>query len=147
MIRVADVMARIEERVPDLAGKLGTATDFAALIERNQVPQRPGASGFVLPGRLSGGPVGAMSGLFTQSVGQGVIVVLSVRVASDPTGAAALDQLSPVVDRVIRAVCGWSPDDAPGVWALVSAELVGSTAGVLIYQIDFTLQDQLRITP
>lgn len=147
MIRVADVMARIADRVPDLAGKLGTATDFAALIERNQVSQRPGASGFVLPGRLAGGPVGAMAGLFTQSVQQGVIVVLSVRVASDPTGAAGLDQLSPVVDAVIDAVCGWSPDNAPGVWALGTAELVGSTAGTLIYQIDFMLQDQLRITP
>jgi len=147
MIRVADVRERIEALVPDLAGALGTATDFAALIERNQVPQRPGASGFILPGRLVGGPMGAMTGVFTQSVQQGVIVVLSVRVASDPTGAIALDQLSPVIDAVIRAVCGWSPDNAPGVWALSSAELVGSTAGTLIYQIDFTLQDQLRITP
>ena len=48
--------------------------------------------------------------------------------------------------EVIEAVCGWAPDDAIGVFELRSAELVGAKDGALIFQLEFTLNDQLRIT-
>ena len=47
---------------------------------------------------------------------------------------------------MIEAVCGWAPDDAIGVFELRSAELVGAKDGALIFQLEFTLNDQLRIT-
>lgn len=146
MIRIDEVRARIEGKVPALAGKVGNAGTFAQLVERNQMPQHSVAA-FVLPGGLQGGAVGAVSGFFKQSFAENVIVVLAARVANDPTGERATDEITPLVRAVIEGVCGWGPDDAPGVFTLGSGELVGVQASTLIYQLDFTLDDQLRIVP
>ena len=72
--------------------------------------------------------------------------ILADRVTGDPLGDKALKDISPLVAAVIEAVCGWAPDDAIGVFELRSAELVGAKGGALIFQIEFTLNDQLRIT-
>lgn len=146
MIRIDEVRARIEAQVPALAGKMGNAGQFALLVERNQMPQHSSA-GFVLPGGLQGGATSAISGLFTQGFSETVIVVLASRVANDPTGERATDELTPLVRAVIEAVCGWGPDTAPGIFTLGSGELVGTQSGTLVYQLDFQLSDQLRITP
>jgi hypothetical protein len=144
LLRLDHVRARIEAQLPALAGNLGNAGDFAQLIERNQLPQyRHG--GFVLPGRLAGGAARAMAGMFVQDLDETVSVVLVTRVQGDPSGGKALDEITPLVRAVIEAVCGWGPDDAPGVFTLVSGELVGSQGGALIFQLDFALSDQLRI--
>lgn len=146
MLRVDDVRARIEAQVPELAGNLGSAGQFAALVERRQLPQwRAGA--FVLPGTVSGGTLrSASSTAFIQDIDETIIVVLVVRVAADPTSAKALDEITPVVRAVVEGVIGWGPVDAPGVFALSRGELVGSQDSALIYQLDFILQDQLRKT-
>lgn len=146
MIRVAEVAARIEAAVPALAGRLGTATQFSALVQRNQMPQQSPA-GFVLPGAISGGNADAMTGVFRQAFDETVSVVLAVRSASDPTGAKAADELTPLIRAVVLAVCGWAPDDAVGVFALGSGDFVGFENGTFIYQIDFKLDDQMRIFP
>ncbi|MDE2595955.1 MAG: hypothetical protein KGL44_03660 [Sphingomonadales bacterium] len=146
MIRVPEVTARIEAQVPALAGRLGTATQFSVLVQRGQMPQQSPA-GFVLPGALSGGVADAMTGLFRQAFDETVAVVLAVRSASDPTGAKAADELTPLIRAVVLAVCGWAPDDALGVFVLNSGDFVGFENGTFIYQIDFKLDDQLRIVP
>ena len=46
---------------------------------------------------------------------------------------------------MIAALAGWGPDSAPGVFELSRGDLVSMKAGALIYQLDFTLNDQLRI--
>ncbi len=144
MFRIDEFSERLKARVPDL--EIQNAGQFARLIESNQLPQfRKGA--FVLPGRLSGGQVQTLTGFYAQAVTEGVSVVLVVRVASDPTGARALDEITPLIRSVVNAVCGWGPADAPGVFVLASGELVGSQQGALIFQLDFSLMDQLRITP
>ena len=146
MIRIDEVRARIEAKVPALAGKIGNAGQFSLLVERNQMPQHV-VAGFVLPGGLQGGQTSAVSGFFVQMFAETVIVVLAARVANDPTAERATDEISPLVRDVVEAVCGWGPDDAPGIFTLGNGELVGVQAGTLIYQLDFTLSDQLRITP
>lgn len=144
MFRIDEFSERLKAQVPDL--EIQNAGQFARLIESNQLPQfRQGA--FVLPGRLSGGQVQTLTGFYAQAVTEGISVVLVVRVASDPTGAKALDEITPLIRSVVNAVCGWGPDDAPGVFALSGGELVGSQQGALIFQLDFSLLDQLRITP
>lgn len=146
MIRVEEVQARIEARVPDLVGRLGFAGEFTSLIESNQLPQVTPA-GFVLPGALAGGPAEAASGIFRQAFRETVIVVLVVRVAGDALGAEGVDEVTPIINAVVNAVCGWGPDDAPGVFVLGTGELVGSKDDAVIYQLDFHLDDQLRIIP
>ena len=48
MIRLTEVLARLEELVPDLAGRLEGAARFGELVETNHLPQQTPA-GFVLP--------------------------------------------------------------------------------------------------
>ncbi len=146
MNRGEAVRARIAARVPALADRLSSAAEFAQLVENNRLPQHTPA-GFVLPGALVGGLASAASGLFVQNVAETVIVVLVVRQAGDALGGAAVAEAAPIVADVIAAVAGWGPDEAPGVFTLGRAELVGSQDHALVYQIDFTLDDQLRIAP
>lgn len=144
MIRVEAVRARIGSQVPALAGRIDNAGQFAALVERNQLPQITPAA-FVLPGGLSGGKPDASAGIFSQDISELVLVVLVVRVAGDARGGKALDTMTPLVNAVVNAVAGWGPSDAPGVYILDRAELVGAKDGALVFQIDFSLADQLRI--
>ena len=87
----------------------------------------------------------AAAGIFVQDFSETVTVVVIVRVGGDPLEAKAIDQLSPIVRKVILAVAGWGPGDAPGVFVLERGELVGATGGASVFQIDFALDDQLRI--
>jgi len=145
-MRVDLVSARIEDKVPDLAGRTLGAGDFADLVEKNRMPQQTPAA-YVLPGGYTGGEAQASAGLFVQTMSETVIVIVAVRVAGDPLHSAAVAQASPIVRQVIEGVAGWGPDEAPGVFVLSRGELVGAKDGLLIFQIDFTLMDQLRITP
>lgn len=146
MIRIDEVRGRIEARVAALQGKIGNAGEFGLLVQRNQMPQHRTAA-FVLPGALQGGNADLSTGLFRQAFQESVIVVLATRVANDPTGALATDEITPLVRAVVEAVCGWGPETAPGTFVLGSGELVGTQDGTLVYQLDFLLSDQLRINP
>ena len=141
--RIEEVKARIEAQVPDLAGELREAGEFAELIEKKRLPPRTG--GFVLPGGLRGGAADAATGLFRQAFDEIVKVVLVVRVAGDPLRAKAVAGLVPLVRATIDAVAGWAPDDAIGTFKLAQADLIGASGGALIFEIDFALDDQLRI--
>lgn len=144
MILVDEVRERIEAAVPALAGLMGNAGEFTRLVAENRYPQKD-KYGFVLPGRLAGRTGDTATGLFRQLYDQTISVVMMVRVANDATGSGALDEMSPLIGDVVKAVAGWGPEDAIGVFDLASGELVGTEAGRLIYQLDFTIQDQLRI--
>lgn len=144
MFRLDDIRHRIEALVPALVGRVENAGQFAQLIERNQLPQVTPAA-FVLPGGLSGGAAEASAGIFIQSFDEVVSVVLADRVAGDAVGGKALDGMTPLVIDVVTAICGWGPDDAIGIFTLRSGELVGSQNGVLVFQLDFAMNDQLRI--
>jgi len=145
MIRVDDVRQRIEAQVPALVDRLGNAGDFANLVDHNRLPQQTPA-GYVMPGGLRGGQADAVAGMFRQAFDEVVIVVLVTRVAGDPLASAAIDEISPLARDTIQAVAGWGPADAIGVFQLAQAELVGAKDGALVFQIDFALNDQLRIT-
>lgn len=146
MIRTDDVRERIEDMVPQLAGRMRNAGEFSQLVEGNAFPADT-QSAFVLPGPIDGGPVSAMSSAFIQAMRETVIVVLVCRVANDVTGAKAMDTITPLIRGVVEAVCGWSPEDAIGQFALGSGELVGAVQGRLLYHLEFVLDDQLRIFP
>lgn len=144
MIRVSEVTARVEGRVSALQGRLGNALQFAALVDRDQAPTVTPA-GFVLLGPIIGSAADAVVGLFRQSIRETVSIVLFDRHAGDPTGAKIIDQLTPLVRAIVDAVAGWGPDDCPGVFALDRVEPVGVLQGAMLIQLDFSLDDQLRI--
>lgn len=145
MIRTDEVRDRIEDKIPALAGKVRNAGEFSQLVESNQFPADL-QSAFVLPGPLRGGAVIAgLGGAFVQAMGETIIVVLVCRVANDATGAKAMDTLTPLIRDVTTAICGWSPEDAVGLFALGAGELVGAAQGRVLYHLEFILEDQLRI--
>ena len=63
------------------------------------------------------------------------------------------DQLTPLRDAVIRRIVNWSPrsawgeadEETVGIFRLARGELIDLSAGLLIYQLDFALTDQLRV--
>ncbi|MDE1917667.1 MAG: hypothetical protein KGJ57_18190 [Sphingomonadales bacterium] len=144
MIRVNAAFDRVDQ-VESLRGRVKGATDLARLVKEQQLPQQTPAA-FVLPGSLTGGAAALATGFFRQAFSETLSVVLVVRVADDPTGKRALDAMAPVITDVVTAITGWGPDDSPGVFVLVRGDVTGAEVGALIYQLDFRLDDQLRIT-
>lgn len=146
MIRLDACRARISEKVPELpAARLGNAAQWGVLVQNDRLPtQSPFA--YVLPGGLQGGAADAIAGMFRQNFLEVVSVVLLVRVAGDALGDKALQDIDPLLRDVIQAIAGWAPDGAVGVCQLQRAELIGAKDGAVIFQIDFALNDQLRIT-
>lgn len=138
------VLARIEAACPVLAGRIGTALQLADAMARNALPQITPAA-FLLPLGLRGGQVDAAAGMYRQAVDRFLGVVLVVRSAADPLGSRMVDELDALIDGVIGAIAGWGPDDVPGVYRLARGELASLAGGAATYQLDFSLDDQLRI--
>ncbi|RIA44046.1 hypothetical protein DFR49_2282 [Hephaestia caeni] len=146
-MQIGAVMDRVALAAPVLAGRVHSAAKLSEVMQRNQLPQVTPAA-FVLPLGLQGGAADAVTGLYRQSVSHVVGVLLAVRAAGDATGAAGLATLDPLIDAVVGGIAGWTPDDDTiGVFTLSRGELLSLSAGTLTYQLDFAIEDQLRITP
>ena len=65
--------------------------------------------------------------------------------AGDATGGKAQQQMEPLIMDTINAIAGQDVDGMIGTYRLAKGELVGLAAGVLSYQLDFAIEDQLRI--
>ncbi len=144
-------MATINDRlamVAPLQGRIQTAAKFSSLMAAQQLATaaQAGPAAFVLPTGLRGGQGEVATGLFRQAVEWMIGVVLVVRAAGDATGADGVVQIGPLIDAVIGVVAGWGPDEAIGVYRVVRGELLSMAGGTLIYQLDFSIDDQLRIT-
>lgn len=139
-----DVIQRLQERVPQLSNRVEGAAHLAQLMAQNQLPQHTPAANVIATG-LAGGAADAATGLFRQSYDETVTVYLTFRNVQG-TGGNALDLFDEVKWTVIEALCGWGPETAVGVFRLVRGQVVNMTTGTLLYQIDFAIGDQLRIT-
>jgi hypothetical protein len=132
--------------IDGLTGRVHSAAMLSDLLARNALPQVAPAA-FVLPLGFRCSKPDVSAGLYRQSIEHLVGVLLVVRSASDATGAAGLVDLDPLIKAVIEKVAGWVPgEDAIGEYFCVRGELVGMPAGTLLYQLDFAIEDQLRIT-
>lgn len=142
MQAVADRLAG----VPALAGRIAGAAKLEQLRASGHLGQSAGAQAFVVPLGLQGGAADAVTGLFRQALDRVVGVVLVHRHAGDAAGAKGVESIEPLIEAVIEHVAGWGPEDATGSFRLLRGELVAMQAGgTLIYQLDFSLDDQLRI--
>lgn len=133
--------------IPEFGGRIHGGAMLSNLMAREGALAQVAPAAFVLPLGLIGGKADVVTGLFRQDVEwrEGVLIV--ARSAGDPTGAAQLVQLAPLINKVIDAVAGRSPDlEAFGVYSLLKGELVSLAGGALSYQLDFAIDDQLRIT-
>jgi len=146
MSLIVDVKERLEIEVQDLAGKLDYVAELAALTNAGAPPQRE-VSAFVIPLGLDdrGGSGASAAGLHTQIVGETVGVILCIKALGDAKARRALPTIDALTDAVIDALAGWGPEDAVGVLMFVRGRLVSVTSGLVVYQLEFALTDQLRI--
>lgn len=139
-----EMITRIEATVPALNGRAKEAADLAELVRRKALPQAP-ATAFVLPlGLRPRSEADAAAGGFTQMLDETVGVLLVVRAAGDATGAKALPQIGELIDALIAAIAGWGPDTAIGVFRVARGQLLSAEAGAVMYQLDFSIQTQVR---
>jgi hypothetical protein len=136
---------RIKQRVPELNNRVDAVADFAAFIAAKALPQTLPA-GFVLPLGFNGRDPQASSGAFVQAKDDVFGVVLVAAATGDPKAAKAIGTIEQLTGKVLDAVCGWAPDDSPGVFSALRGRLVSVVPGAAVfYQIDFAIGDQVRI--
>lgn len=143
------VKGRIAD-VDGIAGRIQAAADLSELMARKLAPQG-GDAAFILPLGLRGGAEKSMAGLYVQDINETLGIVLMIRAVGDTTGARSADRLVPIRDAVIRRIVGWSPPsgwlegETVGHFTLSRGQLLTLSAGLLTYQLEFALSDQLRI--
>lgn len=143
-----DVIARLKERVDQLQNRVEGAADLIQIRSENRLPQSPVAAHVVADG-LTGGTPGSASTVFTQPFDETVSVVLTFR---NVQGAGrGLDLYDTVKWAVINALCGWAPTgqdgaETVGVFRLQRGRVINQQTGTLMYQLDFAIGDQMRIT-
>lgn len=142
---VSAVRDRIEQEIEVLEKRVQGAVDLAQLIARGGLPNvTPWC--FVLPlGTRSRSEGDASSGVFAQMVDETVAVLLVVGAQGDVTGAKAIPTLDELIDAITQAIAGWSPEGAIGDFRFARGALLSINNGLVMYQLDFALQDQLRI--
>ena len=137
------VTTRLGTQVPDLANRIDGAAEFSRLMKSGKLPAG-GVRAYVLPLGLRGGAADAATGMFSQIVTRSIGILLLTQ-SVDGAGERALARLSPLIDEIVHAIAGWAPNDESGVFTLRKADLILSGNGLLSYQIEFAIDDQLRI--
>lgn len=139
------IRTRLIDQVTDLTeDRVEGAIQFAELVEHGTLPSAPFFA-YVIPTRMRGLDPSAMSGLFVQPRERRINVTIGYR-AHSPQADRAIGAIDARVDQVIKAICGWGLDDAQGVFKLDSGQVVGFQKGAVIYALEFSITDQLRIT-
>ena len=140
---VPEVKARIEAMIPRLAGRTEGAADLAELSRTGAWPQHTPFA-HVVPAGLQGRGATAAAGVFRQMYRELIAVVITLR-TYDLTSGDDVPDLDALIDDVLRAVAGWGPEEVVGVFVLARGSLIHNRDGVLVYQLDFAIDDQLRI--
>lgn len=139
---VPAVIARLKAEVTTLRSVEG-AKSFLALMKSRALPQVTPAA-HVLPTGIQGGRADAISGAFTQGIRESVAVILTIR-SNDRLGEGAIDDIDGLIHTIVAAIAGWAPGNETGVFELVRAQPLNVDANAFVYQIEFAIQDQLRI--
>lgn len=137
------VTDRLNAQVADLNGKAEPVAHLADLMASGRLPAN--ASAIVVPLGFKGGKPSDATGLFTQPLNE-VIGVLLIASAHGQPGQKALRRISPLIREVVSTLAGWGPEDVSGVFQVERGKLLSLHQGRLVFQIDFSITDQLRIS-
>jgi hypothetical protein len=138
------VTGRLGTQVAALNGAIEGIADLAALVSEGAMPQREVAA-FVVPLGFDDRGGQSAAGMYTQMIADAVGVILCIKSLGDAKARKALPTIETLTDAVVNALAGWAPNSVVGVFVVKRGRLVSVTKGLVIYQIDFELQDQLRI--
>ncbi|MGD9767968.1 MAG: hypothetical protein AB7U62_10005 [Pseudolabrys sp.] len=144
MTFVAEIATRTKAQVPALVS-VDQVAELAALVQSGALPQQFPAS-YVIPLGFDARAGEVASGMFTQMLEEVVGVVLIAQAIGDPKGLRALATIDTLITAVIAALVGWSPTGAIGAVRAVRGRLMSMDNGVVFYQLDFAIPQQLRIT-
>jgi len=142
---VSLIITRLKEQVPDLGGRVAGAAALAQMMAQNGLPQVTPAA-HVLPTGIMGGRETAQTGMYRQEIERLFAIVLSVR-SHDGSGSRALGTVEALIEAVVLALAGWTPDPATGGFRLKRVALARFAEGMAVYEITVGLPDQLRIMP
>jgi hypothetical protein len=140
-----EVIGRLETKVTALAGRIRTAEDYAGLLQMSGMTSATGGA-YVMPAGLRGGKVLDATGVFAQDLDRVIAVVIIVP-APNPGFSLQASTIDAQIRDVIDALCGWVPADVIGPFQLVRGAMINLGEGLLAFQIDFSVPDQLRIIP
>jgi hypothetical protein len=138
------VASRIDDQVVTLKGAVQYIADLAALISANAMPQRE-LTAFVVPLGFDAGDGESAVNYHVQPLDRAIGVVLAVKALGDAKAKRALPSIDVLEKSVVNAIAGWTPDNVVGVFNVKRGRLVSVESGLVLYQIDFALKDQLRI--
>lgn len=139
------LIERLKVEVARLQGRVYGLASLAALTGKDSVPNVTPCAHVMPSGIQSPNRPPAAAGAFLQNIDRGFSVFLSLRV-HDPNGLRALDEAEQLVDAIILAIAGWEPKaQSIGVFAFRQSALRAIDQGVAIYEISFSISDQLRI--
>lgn len=141
---VEDVIARLQSEIEELNHRVQGAGDLSELMASNRLPQSE-IGAFVIPLGLASRGAESMAGAHVQSLNEVIGVLLTLR-ASGREGKDVLSDLRGFVLRIINAIAGWVPNEnAMGVFNFTRGQVISQRSGTFVYQLEFTISDQLRI--
>jgi hypothetical protein len=144
-ITLVDLVAqRIAGQVAALNGGIEFIAELQALLAENGMPQRD-VSAFVIPLGFDDRGGESVAGMHTQMLADVVGVILCQKARGDLKGQKGLVRIEPLINAVVDAVAGWAPGNTVGVFNVKRGRLAPGGQGIIVYQIDFELMDQLRI--
>lgn len=143
MADIDDIITRLKDRVPDLGSRAYGSAEFATLTATGQLPQVTPAA-HVVPTGIKGGKQTAMTGLYVQDIDRLYSVILTVK-AGDASGARALGNISALQEAIIGALSGWDLGGRTGVMTFMSCVTSRIAQGAFVYELSFSIPDQLRI--
>lgn len=138
------VTDRIAAQVPALTGRIEDIAELAALIAAGALPQHDQFA-FVVPLGFDDRGGESATGFHTQMIEDAVGVVLGIKARGDAKAKKALPTIGELKNGVINAIAGWGPDDTANVFFVRRGRLLSADKGLVLYQLDFSLTDQLRI--
>lgn len=143
MLPVEEIIARLKANAPSLHTRVEGAANLSELMRTNSLPQVTPAA-HVIPLGLQGLTASAMTGAFVQELRETIGVVISIR-SHDRSGKKALEGVEKILKEVISAIAGWAPEEEVGVFTVNRGGIVRMSNGTFVYQLDFSITDQLRI--
>jgi len=144
MTLLSDVVSRLSTELSEL-GAIETVVDLAALVQNGALPQRD-VTLFVVP--LGFDDLGGESAanIHTQSIQEAIGVIIAVKARGDAKALKSLPTIDGIKDRVVNGLAGWAPDHTVGVFKALRGRIVSVSGGLVLFQLDFAIVDQLRIT-
>lgn len=136
------VIDRLKAVAPHLRTVEGAAS-LAALMQSNALPQAEVGAHVITLG-IQGGEAQAATGAYTQMLDETVGVVITFRTYTQ-TGGRDQASVGALVRETIAAIAGWSPNDEIGTFVYRRGGPTAFTKGTIVYLLEFSITDQLRI--